>query len=132
LTYCNTAEYLGSSSSAKVVAWAIITEMATIARAAGHEIKEEYLIDLIERDQVKQGIYSSMYTDAKNGRPMEVDVSILTFSLLPELCVSPLNTQVIVSGPLRKAKELGVKTPTLETINALVSAINWRVSQPKL
>jgi hypothetical protein len=34
--------------------------------------------------------------------------------------------QTIVSLPLRKAKELGLETPTLETINALVCALDWR------
>lgn len=106
LTFCNTAQYLDASSSARIVARAIIDEMATIARALGHDIDEEYLTSVLERDAVKTGIYSSMCMDAVNGRPMEVDV--------------------IVSGPLRKAKELGIKTPTLEVINALVSANDWR------
>lgn len=34
--------------------------------------------------------------------------------------------QTIVSLPLRKAKELGLETPTLETINALICALDWR------
>ena len=37
-----------------------------------------------------------------------------------------LAVQTIVALPLRKARKLGLKTPTLETIVALVSAVDWR------
>lgn len=38
----------------------------------------------------------------------------------------PSTSQTIVALPLRKAKELGIETPTLECIVALVSALDWR------
>ena len=47
-----------------------------------------------------------MYTDAMNQRPMEVDV--------------------ILSAPLRYARELGIDTPVLETCVAVVGAMDWR------
>jgi len=50
--------------------------MASIARALGHEIEDEYLVSLIERDQIKNGIYSSMCMDACWNRPMEVEVRL--------------------------------------------------------
>lgn len=97
---------MAASDSGRIVAKAIIDEMNSIAKALGHEVEEEYLKSLIDRDQIKNGIYSSMCMDAVNSRPMEVET--------------------IVALPLRKAKELGLKTPTLETIVALVSALDWR------
>lgn len=106
LTLCRTDKFLAASNSARIVAKAIIDEMNSIAKALGHEVEEEYLKSLIDRDQIKNGIYSSMCMDAVNSRPMEVET--------------------IVALPLRKAKELGLKTPTLETIVALVSALDWR------
>ncbi|KAL7006932.1 hypothetical protein EMMF5_003516 [Cystobasidiomycetes sp. EMM_F5] len=106
LTLTRTDKYLAASDSGRVVAKAIIDEMTSIATALGHHIEEDYLTSLIERDTIKNGIYSSMCMDACKSRPMEVET--------------------IVSLPLRKAKELGIKTPTLETINALVSALDWR------
>ncbi|KIY53911.1 2-dehydropantoate 2-reductase [Fistulina hepatica ATCC 64428] len=106
LTLCNTAQFLGASPAAETVARRLIAEMASIARALGHDVEDEYLASLIERDSVHQGIYSSMCMDAQNNRPMEVDV--------------------IVALPLRKAQELGLSTPTLETICALISAMDWR------
>ncbi|KAJ7574414.1 2-dehydropantoate 2-reductase [Mycena floridula] len=116
LTLCNTAQYLKASDSGKIVARQIIDEMTSIARALGHNIEEEYLTSLIERPQVQQGIYSSMCMDANAGRPMEVDV--------------------IIGVPLRKARALGLSTPTLETINALISSLDWRfrngVTGPRL
>ncbi|KAK9895444.1 putative ketopantoate reductase family protein [Cystobasidium minutum MCA 4210] len=106
LTLARTDQLLAASDSGPIVARRIIAEMASIARALGHEIEDEYLVSLIERDQIKNGIYSSMCMDACFHRPMEVET--------------------IVSLPLRKAKELGLETPTLETINALVCALDWR------
>ncbi|KAF8917392.1 putative ketopantoate reductase [Mucidula mucida] len=110
LTMCNTAEFLSASESGPLVARALMEEMASIAHAvlgsAGDEIDDTFITELLTRDSVLRGLYSSMCMDAKYGRPMEVDV--------------------IVNGPLRKAKALGIKTPTLETIAALVSAMDWR------
>ena len=34
--------------------------------------------------------------------------------------------QVIVANPLKKAKELQLATPTLETVYGLISTIDWR------
>lgn len=96
--------------------------MNEIAKAKGHIIEEEYLEGLITTPRVwtgmflsfhdyarsngSKGIYSSMCMDAANSRPMEVDV--------------------VISTPLKFAKELGIQTPTLEVINALVRAVDWR------
>jgi len=106
LTLSRTDQLLAASDSGPIVAKRIIAEMNSIAKALGHEVEEEYLTSLIERDAIKNGIYSSMCMDAAASRPMEVET--------------------IVALPLRKAKELGIETPTLECIVALVSALDWR------
>lgn len=74
LTLARTDQLLAASDSGPIVAKRIIAEMASIARALGHEIEDEYLVSLIERDQIKNGIYSSMCMDACWSRPMEVEV----------------------------------------------------------
>ena len=106
LTLARTDQYLAASDSARPVAQAIIDEMTSIATALGHTIEQEYLDSLIDRQTIQNGMYSSMCMDACANRPMEIEP--------------------IISLPLRKARELGLKTPTLETINALVSALDWR------
>ncbi|KAL8287099.1 hypothetical protein RQP46_004105 [Phenoliferia psychrophenolica] len=107
MTLCNTKQYLESSDSAYITARALVDEMALIARALGLTIEDEYLDSLLSRADLRVGgITSSMMMDAKAQRPMEVDV--------------------ILGAPLRLAKSLGLKTPVLETCNAIVSAMDWR------
>ncbi|KIY67536.1 2-dehydropantoate 2-reductase [Cylindrobasidium torrendii FP15055 ss-10] len=110
ITQCNTRELLSASPAGPVVARAIMEEMASVAHAqlgeAAAEIDANFIDELLNRPSVKAGIYSSMCQDAKFSRPMEVEV--------------------IINGPLKKAKALGIKTPTLETISALISAMDWR------
>lgn len=107
LTLANTAQFLNASSSAPTVAKSLIAELATVARADGYQIEQDYLDSLIDRSSVWQGIFSSMGVDAVHERPMEVDV--------------------IVTKPLEAAQRLGIHTPILLTIHALVSTIDWRV-----
>lgn len=76
MTLARTDQLLAASDSGPIVAKRIIAEMASIARALGHEIEDEYLVSLIERDQIKNGIYSSMCMDACWNRPMEVEVRL--------------------------------------------------------
>lgn len=103
--------------------------MASIARALGHIIEDDFLESLITSPLfTSPGNYSSMCVDACYERPMEVDVSIICI-LLNRIVNPPVRNytmQVIVANPLRKAKELQLATPTLETICALISAMDWR------
>lgn len=82
-------------------------EVIDVGRACG--VKLEYgLIDkLIEKILGMPGIGSSMQMDCKNGRPLEIDV--------------------ILGVPVKKAKELGMETPTLEMVYALVKAVDTRL-----
>lgn len=71
---------------------------------------EYSLIDtLIEKILAMPPIGSSMQADYKNGKPMEVDI--------------------ILGYPVRKALELGISIPITQTIYTILSAVNLRVTQ---
>ncbi|KAK4047561.1 hypothetical protein OIV83_005348 [Microbotryomycetes sp. JL201] len=98
-------DFLSSSPAAESTARALCQEMALIARTLGHEVDDDYLESLLTRPDLRQGgIISSMYTDAMNQRPMEVEV--------------------ILQAPLRYAKQLGLQTPVLETCVAIMTALD--------
>jgi len=66
----------------------------------------------MEKINAMPGIGSSMQTDAKEGRPLEVDV--------------------ILGYPMKKARELGVEVPVLSMVYALTMAVNGRLVSSKL
>ena len=72
----------------------------------GHKLAD----DLVDKILAMPGIYSSMHTDMKEGRPLEVEV--------------------ILGHPMQKAVEFGIDVPVLSTIYALVTAVNGRLSEP--
>lgn len=80
-----------------------------MGRACGVDIKYELIDILISKAQSLPGIVSSMLTDARCGRQMEVEV--------------------IVGTPVRKARELGIDVPVLQTLYALLVAVNYRMQQ---
>lgn len=61
---------------------------------------------MIEKILSMHAIGSSMQVDAKNERPMEVEV--------------------ILGYPVRKGKELGLDIPTLETIYTILTGLNHK------
>ena len=74
-------------------------------------IEYEIAETLVKKIQRLGALYSSMYHDAKNGRAMEVEV--------------------IVGTPTRKGRELGVRIPTIETLYALLLAIDMRMEKER-
>ena len=77
LTLCDTSQVLENSPSGKVVVRALLYELASIARALGHNIEDSFIESLVTGPKfTSPGYYSSMYVDACHGRPMEVDVSV--------------------------------------------------------
>ena len=107
LTLLDTKSWLNSSPNAVPLTRRVMTEVIDVARRC--DVPLEYgLIDrLFEKIMALPGIGSSMQTDYKNSRPMEVDI--------------------ILGYPVRKGKELGVKIPTLEMLYAILTAINGRI-----
>jgi len=107
LTMVDTQTWLNSSTESMSSTRRLMREVIDVGRACG--VKLEYgLIDkLIEKILGMPGIGSSMQMDCKNGRPLEIDV--------------------ILGVPVKKAKELGMETPTLEMVYALVKAVDTRL-----
>lgn len=108
LTFLDTHAWLGSSPGAAPMTRRLMGEAVDVALALGVPLDREPLIDrLMGKIRAMPPIYSSMYEDAKNGRPMEVDV--------------------ILGYPARKGRELGVSIPTLETIYTILTGVNLRL-----
>ncbi|KAG8761854.1 hypothetical protein FRC12_009299 [Ceratobasidium sp. 428] len=101
LTNTNALEWLTSSPEAEPLSREVMREVITVAQALGLDIPFEFVDTLMERANGLP-LISSMQVDAANRRPME--------------------TEVIVGIPLRKAQELGISTPILRTLYALLIA----------
>lgn len=82
-------------------------EIIDVGRACGFALEYDLIDKLIEKILAMPGIGSSMQTDCKNGRPLEIDV--------------------ILGVPVKKAKELKMETPVLEMVYALVRAVDTRL-----
>ncbi|KAE8371202.1 ketopantoate reductase PanE/ApbA C terminal-domain-containing protein, partial [Aspergillus bertholletiae] len=107
LTLLDTQSWLHSSEDATPVTRRLMREVVDVGRRCGVQLEYELVDKLMNRINSLPGVTSSMQTDYKNGRPMEVDV--------------------ILGFPARKAKEFGMETPVLDTIYALVRAVDSRV-----
>lgn len=82
-------------------------EVIDIARGCGVPLKDGLIDQLMEKINAMPGIGSSMQTDCKSGRPMEIDV--------------------ILGFPVRKSRELGIRAPFLETLYVLLRAVDGRL-----
>lgn len=107
LTLLDTQSWLHSSSEATSLTERLMREVIDVGRGCGVELEYGLIDRLMARIKAMPGIGSSMQTDCKNGRPMEIDV--------------------IVGFPLQKSKEFGMDTPVLETIHALLRAVDVRL-----
>ncbi|RMZ90260.1 hypothetical protein DV736_g2511, partial [Chaetothyriales sp. CBS 134916] len=108
LTACTTQEWLTSSDLAVSLSRRVMNEAIDVARAAGVPGIEHDLVDeFMEKINILPGLYASMYYDTVNGSSMEVEV--------------------ILGTPVRKARELGVSTPTLDILYAMVKAVDMRM-----
>lgn len=107
LTMVDTQTWLHSSSDAEPFTRQLMQEVISIARGCGVPLKDELVDELMRKINSIPGIGSSMQTDCKNGRPMEVDV--------------------ILGFPVRKARELGIPVPYLETLYVILRAVDGRL-----
>ncbi|KAI6531977.1 hypothetical protein MCOR10_003010 [Pyricularia oryzae] len=109
LTGLDTHAWLSSTEGATPMTTRLMGEAVDVARALGVPLDKEELVERLMRKILgMQTIYSSMYEDAKHGRPMEVEV--------------------ILGYPARKARELGINAPTLDAIYCVVAAVDLRIS----
>lgn len=107
LTMVDTQTWLHSSSDAEPFTRKLMLEVINIARGCGVPLKDELIDELMGKINSLPGIGSSMQTDCKNGRPMEIDV--------------------ILGFPVRKARELGIAAPYLETLYVILRAVDGRL-----
>jgi len=84
----------------------LMREIIDVARRCDVPVAYDLVDTLMGKIKAMPGIYSSMHTDAKAGRPLEVEV--------------------IVGYPMKKARELGVDVPMLSAIYAMIMAVNGR------
>lgn len=107
LTMLDTQSWLHSSADATPLTHRLMREVIDVARRCGVALEYSLVDELMDKINALPGIGSSMQTDCKNSRPMEVDV--------------------ILGFPARKAKEFGMQTPVLDTIYTLVRAVDVRL-----
>lgn len=107
LTMLDTHAWLNSSPDAMPMTQKLMTEVIDVARKCDVPLQYELVDQLIDKILAMPPIGSSMQTDCKLGRPMEVDV--------------------ILGTPVRKGRDLGVSIPTLEVLHTLLLAINSRM-----
>lgn len=103
----DTQSWLHSSSTATPVTRRLMREVIDVGRARGVPLEYTLIDALMDKILAMPGIGSSMQTDCRNGRPLEVDV--------------------ILGFPAQKAKELGMDTPMLEMVHVLVRAVDLRL-----
>ncbi|KAL4806633.1 FMN-dependent dehydrogenase-domain-containing protein [Aspergillus unguis] len=107
LTMVDTQTWLHSSADAEPFTRRVMLEVISIARGCGVPLKDELVDELMRKINAVPGIGSSMQTDCKSGRPMEIDV--------------------ILGFPVRRARELGIQAPCLETLYVVLRAVDGRI-----
>ncbi|KAJ5659910.1 hypothetical protein N7507_006361 [Penicillium longicatenatum] len=107
LTMVDTQTWLHSSKDAEPFTRRLMQEVINIARGCGVDLADDLIQKLMDKINAMPGIGSSMQTDCKNGRPMEIDV--------------------ILGFPVRKSKELGIPAPYLESLYLLLCAVDGRI-----
>lgn len=85
----------------------LMREVVDVARKCDVPLEYSLIDQLIQKILAMPGIGSSMQADFKAGRKMEVEI--------------------ILGHPVRKAKELQVPIPVLDTVYTLLTAINSRL-----
>lgn len=104
LTLNDTHAWLSSSTGAEPMTRRLMAEVIKVAQACDVPIDNGLIDVLITRIKDMATITSSMYVDFKTGKPLEVDI--------------------ILGYPVKKAREFGIDAPTLETLYLLLTAVN--------
>ncbi|KAI1419282.1 2-dehydropantoate 2-reductase [Xylaria sp. FL1777] len=106
LTMLDTHDWLGSSPGATPLTRKLMHEVIDVAQKCNVPLEHSLADRLIDKVLGMHSISSSMQVDAKNERPMEVEM--------------------ILGYPAKKAKELGINIPTLEIIYVILTGMNQR------
>ncbi|KAF2213889.1 hypothetical protein CERZMDRAFT_38412 [Cercospora zeae-maydis SCOH1-5] len=108
LTGLTVQDWLQTSPEAETFTRQLMEDVIAVGRRLGVALKDGLAEELIAKVvAMETPIYSSMYQDAQSGRPLEMNV--------------------IVGFPMRKANELGMEVPGLRAIYALTNAVNLRL-----
>jgi ketopantoate reductase len=107
LTMVDTQAWLHSSPTAMTTTKQLMREMIDVANRCEVPLDFDLADRLIEKVLGMKPLFSSMYVDSKEGRPLEVDV--------------------ILGTAVRKAEEFGLDVPVLRTVYALTVAVDLRV-----
>lgn len=108
LTMLDTQSWLDSSDSAMPLTKKLMSEVIEVAQKCGVPLEYELIDRLLDKILAMPGIGSSMQTDCKNGKPLELDV--------------------ILGTPVRRGREHKVNIPILETIYSLLLGVNRRLT----
>lgn len=107
LTLVDTETWLESSDQSCEITRRLMREMIAIAQRCNVDLDYRLADELIAKVRTMGRIGSSMQQDAKAGKPLEVDV--------------------ILGYPVKKAREFEMDTPVLDTVFALTSAVHRRI-----
>ncbi|CAI7647310.1 unnamed protein product [Penicillium pancosmium] len=107
LTMVDTQTWLHSSPDAEPYTRRLMHEVIQVARGCGVQLEDGLIDQLMDRINAMPGIGSSMQTDCKSNRPMEIDV--------------------ILGFPVRKSRELGIPAPYLESLYVILRAVDGRI-----
>ncbi|KXT11311.1 hypothetical protein AC579_296 [Pseudocercospora musae] len=103
LTGVQVQKWLSTSPEAMTFTRNLMEDVIKVARRFNVPLKDGLAEELINRVLPMPLIFSSMYVDAMEGRPLEIDV--------------------IVGFPMKKAKEYGMDVPALTAVYALTNAM---------
>lgn len=113
LSMCDDANFQRSSPEAETIIIGIFREMRLVAAAAGYPdiLPDEVIEKQMERSRYRRehgGKETSMLTDVKNNRPLEVEA--------------------ILGNPVRFAKAHGIEVKYLELLYVLAKARTFQIS----
>lgn len=108
LTNVDTQNWLESSPEATPMTKRLMREVIDVAQRCNVPLGYELIDQLFAKILAMPGIYSSMHTDMKEERPLEVEV--------------------IVGHPMAKAREFGMDVPTLAAVYSMIIAVDRRLA----
>lgn len=108
LTLVNTHTWLNTETGTPLTRQ-LMKEAITVAQKSGVPLQDSLIDELIAKILKMPPIYSSMHADRVAGRQMELDM--------------------ILGTPVRKARQLGLETPIMDTLYGLLVALNKHLEE---
>jgi 2-dehydropantoate 2-reductase len=114
LTRCDHVNFIQSSPVAEACVRTVMEEVRNLAGAAGYHVSKDIIEDHFKRTRERLktgGKESSMLTDVRENRPIEVDA--------------------ILGNAIEIARGLNVETPALDLLYALAKGLSFSISPHK-